>query len=219
MQDTIPIAARRSRRPAFLFAVAILVALGIYAFRHAGLWLIRQDPLEKAQAILVLSGGLPARAISAAEIYRDGYAKEVWLTTPLEPRGAMAGINLPYAGEEEYDRMVLISKGVPPEAIRILPEKILNTADEIKAVNQALGKSGENKFPVIIVTSASHTRRVHAIWRGIIGNRARLIVRAAANERFDAEYWWRDSGDAYTVVREYLGLLNAWAGLPLHRNS
>jgi hypothetical protein len=28
--------------------------------------------------------------------------------------------------------------------------------------------------------------------------------------------WWRASGDALDVVREALGLVNAWAGLPLH---
>jgi len=51
---------------------------------------------------------------AAAEIYRDGYAKEVWLTQPLEPGAAMEGLHLPYAGEQEYSRMVLIEKGVRP---------------------------------------------------------------------------------------------------------
>jgi hypothetical protein len=27
--------------------------------------------------------------------------------------------------------------------------------------------------------------------------------------------WWRNTGDALDVVREVLGLLNVWAGLPL----
>ena len=74
---------------------------------------------EKSQAIVVLSGGLADRALSAAELYRQGYAQEVWLTQPLQPGAAMEDLRLPYAGEEQYSRMVLIAKGVPPAKIRI----------------------------------------------------------------------------------------------------
>jgi hypothetical protein len=42
-----------------------------------------------------------------------------------------------------------------------------------------------------------------------------LLVRASTEDPFDAEHWWRTSNDALAVAREYLGLLNAWAGLPL----
>jgi len=41
-------------------------------------------------------------------------------------------------------------------------------------------------------------------------------VRAAATDSFSPEHWWRATGDALEVLREVLGLLNAWAGLPLH---
>ena len=54
--------------------VSLLTLAGIYAFLHAGLWLVREDPLQKSQAIVVLSGGLPDRALAAAQIYRDGFA-------------------------------------------------------------------------------------------------------------------------------------------------
>ena len=27
--------------------------------------------------------------------------------------------------------------------------------------------------------------------------------------------WWRDAGDGTTVVHEWFGLLNAWAGFPI----
>jgi hypothetical protein len=42
------------------------------------------------------------------------------------------------------------------------------------------------------------------------------IVRAAAEDPFDPRHWWRTTSDAFDVVREVLGLMNAWAGLPLH---
>jgi len=191
-----------------------LILTGIYAFFHAGLWLVSEDRLLKSQAIVVLSGGLPHRALAAAQIYRDGFAREVWLTQPLQPGASMQDLHLPYAGEEQYDRMVLIGQGVRPGDIRLLTPRILNTADELRAVAEALGQQPGAR--AIVVTSRAHTRRVRALWRKLSpGDRGRLLVRASAEDPFDAEHWWRTTNDALTVVREYLGLLNAWAGLPL----
>jgi uncharacterized SAM-binding protein YcdF (DUF218 family) len=195
-------------------AVVTLLLLGIYAFLHAGAWLVTEDALEKSRAIIVLSGGLPDRALAAAQVFRNGYAKEVWLTQPLEPGAAMKELQLPYAGEEEYNRMVLIAKGVPPEAIHILKPRILNTADELQAVAVALDE--QPGAAAIVVTSKSHTRRVRALWKRVSpGHHGRLIVRGAPDDYFDASHWWRTTSDALNVVREYLGLLNAWAGMPL----
>ena len=197
------------------FGALVLVLAGIYAFYHAGSWLVREDPLEKSQAILVLSGGLPDRALAAAGIYRAGYAKEVWLTQPLQPGAALGDLHLPYAGEEEYSRMVLIAKGVPPDAIRILKPSILNTADELRAVAGVFDQ--QPGATVIIVTSKAHTRRVRTLWKAISrAHNGRVLVRAAPGDYFDASHWWRTTNDALTVVREYLGLLNVWAGLPLN---
>jgi len=207
---------RLRRRSVFAigFALVLFVVAGIYAFYHAGSWLVREDSLEKSQAILVLSGGLPDRALAAAEIYRAGYAKEVWLTQPLEPGAAMEGLHLPYAGEQEYSRMVLIEKGVHPGDIRILKPRILNTADELHIVAEALDQ--QRGARVIVVTSKAHTRRVRALWDKVSRGHGsgRILVRAAPEDDFDASHWWRSTPDALNVVREYLGLLNVWAGLP-----
>jgi len=212
--------ARNSFARRFLLAIAlgaiVLALAGIFAFLHAGTWLIREDPLEKSRAIVVLSGGLPERALAAAQIYREADAQEVWLTQPLQPSAHMEDLHLPYAGEQEYSRMVLIEKGVPTGKIRMLKPRILNTADELRAVADALeSQPGTN---IIVVTSKAHTRRVRALWGKIpqARSRARLIVRAAPEDYFDPEHWWRTTNDALTVVREYLGLLNASVGLPLH---
>jgi len=205
--------ARRFFVPAGI-GVLLFTLAGIYAFLHAGLWLVREDPLQKSQAIVVLSGGLPDRALAAAQLYRDGFASQVWLTQPLQPGASMEDLHLPYAGEEQYNRMVLIGQGVRPVDIRLLTPRILNTADELRAVAEALHQQPGAR--AIIVTSRAHTRRVRALWRKVSpGDRGRLLVRASTEDPFDAAHWWRATNDALTVVREYLGLLNAWAGLPL----
>jgi hypothetical protein len=78
---------------------------------------------------------------------------------------------------------------------------------------------GEGKSKVIIVTSPEHTRRVRALWRRLAGANQRAIVRASSEDPFDRDHWWRNTRDAYAVVRELLGLANAWAGLPVKPHS
>jgi hypothetical protein len=33
------------------------------------------------------------------------------------------------------------------------------------------------------------------------------------------DHWWRNTRDALAVVREILGLINLWAGLPVRPHS
>jgi hypothetical protein len=68
---------------------------------------------------------------------------------------------------------------------------------------------------VIIVTSKAHTRRVRTIWRKLVGSEPRMMVRYAHGDLYDGAHWWRHTQDALDVVRESLGLVNAWAGFPL----
>src|SRR5262249_36052194 len=158
------------------------------------------------------------RALAAADEFRASGAREVWLTKPRQPGAAMQQLHLPYSGEEQYSRMVLIERGVSPPAIRILDSQTNNTAEELQAVYAELQKRQD--ATAIMVTSKAHTRRVRALWKVVSHGAAekRLLVRAAPLDSFDAEYWWHSTNDALNVIREYLGLLNAWFGLPLHHS-
>src|SRR5262249_23863198 len=149
----------------------------------------------------------------AADIYRSGYAPEVWITQATQPKQAMQTLGVPFDGEEEYSRRVLVRQGVPLNAIRILLPTIVNTADEMSVIENSLKRV--NGSAVIVVTSKAHTRRVNALWSRQGGGRGRVIVRAAAADTFDPAHWWRSTHDALDVVREVLGLLNVWTGLPL----
>src|SRR5438128_1037737 len=134
----------RGRRRAWIAAAALVVIIAAaWAIRGVGQWLVVQDALEPAQAIVVLSGRMPVRAREAAEIYREGGSK------------------------------------------------------------------------VIVVTTKPHTRRVKAIWKRLVGNSPRLMVRYASQDGYDGVHWWRRTSDALDVVRELLGLANAWAGFPV----
>jgi len=195
-----------------LLVLALLASGGVWAFRHVGTWLVVQDPLEPAHAIVVLSGRMPLRALQAAEIYRQGYAAQVWITRPVSPAEQLEQMHINFVGEEFYNEKALMAQGVPRDAIRVLERPTTNTEDEVEAIAAALRRAGGSK--AILVTSMPHTRRVKTIWKALVGEAPRAIVRYAPQDEYDGAYWWRNTHDAYDVAREVLGLGNAWAGFP-----
>jgi uncharacterized SAM-binding protein YcdF (DUF218 family) len=214
--ETAPRRHRRARWIALGLAV-LLVLLSALVFLGIGRWLVVEDPLENAQAIVVLSGGVPLRAKEAAKLYREGYAPRVWLTHSTEPGATLNAMGISYVGEDAYDAQVLTHEGVPPGAIRLLQPAIVNTADEISAISSALAE--EKGSTVIIVTSKVHTRRARILWHRLAARRGNAIIRAVSDDPFEPRRWWRTTGDALDVVREVLGILNAWAGMPLRPAS
>jgi len=205
---------RRRRVPRVVLGLAgILLLGGVVTLLGVGRWLVAEDPLEKAQAIVVLSGRMPLRALEAAKLYREGYAPKVWVTHSSEPGATLEAMQIAYVGEDFYNLRVLMHGGVPADTIRVLDPPVLNTADEIRAVSAALEK--EKGGTVIIVTSKVHTRRVRMLWHRLVAGHGQAIVRAASDDPFEPGRWWRTTGDALDVVRELLGILNAWAGMPL----
>lgn len=194
-----------------------MCALAFVAFRGAGRWLVREDALAPADEIVVLSGSMPVRAEEAARIFRMGYANAVWVSQPDSPRQELESEGIHYEGEEDFNRAVLLHDGVPAADIHILPQPIVNTEDEIREISGWMRRDGRTS--VLIVTSPQHTRRVRALWKKLAGNDQRLIVRGAPQDPFDAAHWWRNTHDALAVVREFLGLLNVWLGLPVRPQS
>src|SRR5579863_4008693 len=122
MADVPDRASFRIRCPLILLLLMLVpVGLGYWAFRKVGGWLVVADPLERSRAIVVLSGLPPCRAMGAADLYHEGWAPEVWLTTS-DGRGiesAFARLGVPHPSETDYNRQVLAKLGVPAQAIHV----------------------------------------------------------------------------------------------------
>jgi uncharacterized SAM-binding protein YcdF (DUF218 family) len=200
-----------------LVIVLFALAIGTMAFRDAGYWLVREDSLSKADVIVVLSGGMPYRANGAANLFKSGYAPEVWVSRPEGPQQALAALGIHFIGEEEYNREILVRQGVPDAQIAILPDIIINTQQEVNEIAREMRRTGKHR--AIIVTSPEHTRRVKALWNKLAGNELRLIVQSAPGDPFVSRRWWGNTRDALSVMREYMGLLNVWTGLPVQPHA
>jgi uncharacterized SAM-binding protein YcdF (DUF218 family) len=193
--------------------VAALVALAALAVTHVGRWLVVSDPLAKADAIVVLAGNSPFRAMEAARLYDGGWAPEVWLIPGkvTAEETAFATLGIERIGEDRYNERVLTRLGVPLSAIRRLDQRTLNTMQDLQAVAAELRRRHARRC--IIVTSKSHTRRVRAIWRALVSD---LDARVRYSDgSYDADHWWRHTQDALEVSREVFGLLNVWTGFPV----
>jgi len=206
----------RPRRWALFLSIlfAVLASSFLWAFLSVGRWLVYEDPLQQAHAIVVLSGQLPDRAIEAARIYRQSYAAQVWVSLPVSPAPELQRMHIAYVGEDFYNQRVLMALGVPADGIRILTDPSANTEQEVDEIARDLRR--DEAHAVIIVTSKPHTRRVRLIWDKRVGNDPRAIVRYVSDDSFDPPHWWRSTSDALDVVREVLGIANALVGFPLH---
>jgi uncharacterized SAM-binding protein YcdF (DUF218 family) len=193
----------------------LVLTLWLFCLSRLGTWLIVADHPEKAQAIVVFSGQMPFRAMEAAQLYKEGWAPEVWLTQGrFSAEGqALDQLGIPTVPEYEFSRRVLVRLAVPARVIRVLDGRNDNTAAEVRTVQRELKRISGNR--VFLVTSKYHTRRVKVLWSMLPNNRAQAIVRYTNADPFNASRWWRTAGDSMAVFREVFGLLNAWAGFPV----
>lgn len=204
---------RRKRRRWYALALLVLlVLLGGGAFLRVGSWLVVRDDPEPSAAIVVLSGEVPYRAMEAGDLYRQGWASEVWVTQDRDPtrESAVAPLGVEILIDADDNRRILEAMGVPADAIRVMPKLIRNTADEVREISRRLSESGAER--VIIVTSPAHTRRVRTLWRRLVGDDLGALLQPATRDPYDAARWWRRSDDIWAVAKELLGLVNAWVG-------
>ena len=156
-----------------LAVLALMAGAGFWALRNVGRWLVSPDALQHARAIVVLSGRMPFRAMEAAEIYRQGWATEVWLLRDQTDQGdeVLAKLGIPHPSEHDYDQQILERLGVPKEAFRILEPPPTNTVSEIRLIADEVRRQGGDK--AILVTSPVQIRRVKVLWHIVAGDHPR----------------------------------------------
>ena len=80
--------------------IALVAAAVVWGVSGLGAWLVVEDPLAPARAVVALGGEVPFRAMEAASIYRQGWASEVWLTRPPQDAGDVALRRTRYPGAQ-----------------------------------------------------------------------------------------------------------------------
>ena len=204
----------RWRLTTLLAIVALLAVAHAPLLRAVASFLIVEDSLISASTILTLGGGTPFREMEAAKLYKAGWASQVIIGRDWGSEGTKALEQLGVKVQEgwEISRDVFIRLGVPREALRIAYFQTGGTLEELKRLYDTLE---EKDAPVILVTSKIHTRRTRLTWNYVTQGRSLPIVRAASGDTFTPNRWWKKRRFAESVLHEYLGLINYYAGFPV----
>ena len=195
---------------ASLLVLCVLCIAGyiMHAPLLAGLahaWIVN-EPLGKADVIVVLGGGLETRPFEAAKLYHQGLASRILIMNP-NPRSSSAPGLIP--SEAELTRQILGKEGVPASALVILEKKVSNSYEESMALRD-WAKTNVIKS-VIIPTDIFHTRRVRWLYHKELKNTGiQVSVDAVPVREYTARDWWRNEHGVVAFQNEVLKFAYYW---------
>jgi uncharacterized SAM-binding protein YcdF (DUF218 family) len=184
---------------AILIVIAVIVTLQQVWLPWLGYALVTNDPLQQADAIIVLGGGNGDRERTGARLYKEGYAPLV--VTTGEPLKIPSIDDTPFA---KFSADYLKKLGVPETAILQLPQST-STCDDARLTLASL-PSGIKR--IIVVSDPFHTRRSQLIFNGRFKNQVEVIMTAASPSWFDPSRWWMRENGMIAVGSEYLKLIS-----------
>jgi uncharacterized SAM-binding protein YcdF (DUF218 family) len=177
------------------FRVSILTGL-------AQAWVVN-DPVSKADAIVILGGGLENRPFAAAKLFHDGAAPRIlYMNVKLTPAEEL-GVTM---SEGEVTHRILLNKGVPDTAMTMIGSGVASTYDESKAVEAWIEKSGAKS--IIITTDVFHTRRVRWLFgKELRSTKAEIHVVAVDPRRYKITDWWQHEEGVIAFQNEIIKFL------------
>ena len=197
-------------------AAVVLLALvsGGWFVVYGGRYLQHEDPLVKADAILVLAGSRLERPLEGVDLFKEGWAPIIVLSpgrSDLAERLVRArGIRFP--SDPELVRDVMVQLGIPATAIVAADGYVDNTAQEANLLRAMVQARGWRR--IIVITSKYHTRRSgFAVRRGLEGTGAEVVIRASRYDPSDPARWWRSRADVRFVTSEWQKLIAYRIGL------
>jgi uncharacterized SAM-binding protein YcdF (DUF218 family) len=191
-----------------LFTLIVIVGIAALAGRllmpYAAKQLMRSDPLQRADIIVVLGSSRYERTIEAGTLFREGWAPRILLMRPSdETRDSTRdrlGLHFPVFLDTQRD--VLNQMHVPPSAVALSPTTQESTRDEAVAVADYARQNGFRR--IIIVTSPYHTARAGQLCDRAAKGSFEIVVHPDRYEPAHPDRWWTFFPDRTDVVLEYL---------------
>ncbi|MGI8892544.1 MAG: YdcF family protein [Bacteroidia bacterium] len=185
----------------FLF-LFIIFLLRTPILKAAGNYLIKEDLLEKSEAIFVLSGDPYDRGRQAQILFEKGYAPVV-IATGENVSHNLKALGIDYA-ESDLTRHYLINNGMDSTYI-VMIRKGTSTIEEASVIIDYAKVNSLNK--VIVVSSLFHTRRIHAFYHPLFKKaNIDLIVQGAPSSLYNEQEWWTKEDGMIMVNNEYVKL-------------
>lgn len=192
--------------------LAVLLIIGSLAFSRLGAFLVVADPLEKADAIIVLGGTMYERQLEAVDLYKAGMAPRICLFREISDYGERELIarGVPYLRSIDVQIDAMERLGVPRSVITIL-DQADSTADEASHLLELVKKDHLSR--IIIVTSKQHTRRARLVMRRrLTPAGVTVMVRPTSYDKSEVDHWWRERATLRFTLFESQRLLLYWIG-------
>lgn len=175
-------------------------------------FLIVHEPIEKSDAIVILSGSATfrERAQHAGELFNAGRANRIVLTNDnLKSGWSPVSQRNPYY--HELAKEELRRAGVPDANIQIMMVPIVGTHDEALKLKDYCEQQSLNS--ILVVTSAYHSRRALWTFRKVFNDtqkRVGIDPAVAGIETPPTSTWWLHRFGWALVPQEYVKIVGYW---------
>jgi uncharacterized SAM-binding protein YcdF (DUF218 family) len=206
-------ALRFLRRASFAVCVTAILSAAC-AFPFAGRFLVVEDPIRPADAIIVLGGIRGGRWLEALDLFEEKVAPRIVLSSDrsegAEFESLKRGVQIPRTADHVRDAMIRL--GVPEDAVEVFRYHVDNTAQEADTARVLARERGWNHL--LIITSKYHTRRARfAFERSFRASGVQISVRSTRYDPSAPRTWWMHRYDARWVFMELPKLLIYRMGL------
>ena len=181
---------------AVTLAAAAVIGLVAYQVRAplltwVGGWLYHADPLEPADAIVVLSGAV-GRDLEAADLFAGGFGPTILLTRqPDRPvLAALRSRGVDVLSNIETRLNYLDALGVARTDVTVLQRFVESTQAEALLV--AEWTESREIERIIVVTSAFHTSRTRYVFDQVFGDlNTQVLIHPSSQSSFHPTTWWQ----------------------------
>ena len=196
-------------RRSLLKLVSCCILIWPFAAWGGAKFLIREAPLDKADAIVVLSGSatFKERTREAAKLFFEGRASRIVITNDNQqgPWSSSDQRNLFF-----YERSLeqLRNAGVPSQNIEVLMQPVTSTYNEAEGIRDYAKQHGLRS--ILIVTSAYHSRRALWVFTKVFRDAGVQIGLDAAPPGYQSPppaTWWLRLKGWQQVPNEYLKMV------------
>lgn len=163
-----------------VLGLALVAALVILAILAMGWFIAPHNKLEKADAIIVVSGGdTAARTATGVELWKEDWAPKLIFAGAAADGGTSNAAVM---------RRQAVSQGVPADAT-FIEERSGTTRENAEFLKPVL--TAQNVRTAILVSSPYHTRRVKLTFEQVYGDSVHFLVYPAQDARWSRSSWWK----------------------------
>ena len=180
---------------------AVLKTFHTPILRFAGKCLINEDSLQKADALVVLSGSAFERGNKGAELLQNDFAKKI-----ICPGGNIDLNYLILFGDSIYEcditKKKILQSGVSDSSVVCIYNGT-STQEEALAVKEYC--KIHQLTSIIVVSTYFHTARVKRVYSKVFaGAGITIIIRGAKSVHYDENQWWQNEDGLISFNNEWM---------------